>query len=113
MNIIFYSSIIYNTKLKFGLNFNKIYIFYYIINSIIIILLIILILFTILLYNLFINNDIYFLLSNLSIDLITLDALPIEVGATVTVSTIVFGIKLETISPLATLVSSTGSILKL
>ena len=47
------------------------------------------------------------------VDMVALDVSPIAVGAAVVVTSLIFGIKVEEISPISTLVSATGSILKL
>lgn len=45
--------------------------------------------------------------------MVALDVSPIAVGASVVVTSLIFGIKVEEFSPVSTLVSATGSILKL
>ena len=47
------------------------------------------------------------------VDLVALDVNPIAVGGVVVVNSLLFGIKLEGISPLSTLVTATGTIVKI
>ena len=47
------------------------------------------------------------------VDLVALDVSPIAVGGIVVVNSLLFGIKLEGISPLSTLVTATGTIVKI
>jgi len=47
------------------------------------------------------------------VDLISLDNTAISVGSAVVITSLVFGIRLESVSPVATLISATGTILKL
>lgn len=51
--------------------------------------------------------------SSITVDMVALDVSPIAVGASVVVTSLIFGIKVEEFSPVSTLVSATGSILKL
>ena len=52
-------------------------------------------------------------LASVTVDLIALDTSPITVGGSVVLNALVFGVKVEEVSPLSTLVTATGSIVKI
>ena len=52
-------------------------------------------------------------ISTVVVDLVALDTSAIAVGSLVVVQALVFGVKIEDISPLSTLVTATGSIVKI
>ena len=52
-------------------------------------------------------------LASVTVDLIALDTSPIAVGGSVVLNALVFGVKVEEVSPLSTLVTATGSIVKI
>lgn len=52
-------------------------------------------------------------LATVTVDLIALDTSPIAVGGFVVLNALVFGVKVEEVSPLSTLVTATGSIVKI
>jgi len=52
-------------------------------------------------------------LASVTVDLIALDTSPIAVGGSVVLNALVFGVKVEEVSPISTLVTATGSIVKI
>lgn len=51
--------------------------------------------------------------ATVTVDLVALDTAPIAVGGSVVLTALIFGIKVEEVSPLSTLVTATGSIIKI